>query len=455
MVYWAQPRRPALAMPIRPLIATLALVCALIAVPTAAAAPGEVAVALRGQDPMAPRVIRTTDVAATLARLRARGDVRYAVPNVVAHAVGTPATEFIPNDPGRTGKPGGWRATQWYLDGPFSINAPAGWENLIRAGAPGARGVKVAILDSGVAYRPAPPRAASPDLPRSRFLAGYDFVANDRIPTDEYGHGTQVASILGAQTNNGIALAGIAYNVRMLPVRVLDRFGNGDATAIARGVRFAVQRGVKVINLSLEFPPEYTARDIPQLLAAFRYARRKGVLIVVAAGNSGIERIPYPGRSREVLAVGASTEHGCVADYSNTGSALGLVAPGGGSDGDYPDQGCDPTGPSGRGIVQMTLLGPRHTRLDLGSHIGTSMAAPMVSAAAAAVVASGVIGRNPSPAAITRRLERTARDLGPPGYDTRYGWGLLDLAAATAPKQPVPPPPVPEPVPEPAPATVQ
>lgn len=441
-------------MPFRRLI-TVALACALAAPAAAAAAPGEVAVAWRSHDPMAPTVLRTADVDATIARLRARGDVRYAVRNVVAHATDQPQQEppagFIPNDPGRVGAPGGWRATQWYLDGPFSINAPAGWENLIRAKVPGARGVTVAILDSGVAYRPAPPRAAAPDLPRSRFLAGYDFIAGDRLPTDEYGHGTQVASILGGQTNNGIALAGIAYNVRMLPVRVLDRFGNGDATTIARGVRYAVQRGARVINLSLEFPAEYTARDIPQLVAAFRYARRKGVLIVVAAGNSGLERVPYPGRSPDVLAVGATTEHGCVADYSNTGTALGLVAPGGGSDGDYPDPGCDPAGTSGRGIVQMTLTGARHTRVALGSHIGTSMAAPMVSAAAAAVIASGVIGRKPSPAAITRRLEHSARDLGPAGYDTRSGWGLLDLAAATAPKA-VKPVPVPVPAPAPAPA---
>lgn len=419
--------------------------------PAATTVPGEVVVDVRGDGTTVPEVIKTDDVSGTIAELRKRDDVRYAVPNAIAHAA--EATTYLPNDPGRVAKAAGWRATQWYLDGPFSINAPAGWANLIAAKAPGARGVKIAILDSGVAYRADPPRRASPELPRKRFLQGYDFIDNDTLPTDEFGHGTIVAAIMAAETNNARGMAGIAYNARILPVRVLDSEGNGDATAIARGVRFAVKHGAQVINLSLEFPAEYTASDIPQLLDALSFARKRGVTIVVASGNGGLQSVPYPGRASTVIAVGATTEHGCIADYSNGGPGLNLVAPGGGDDGEFADLGCDPGGTAGRGITQLTLVGENSIALGYASRDGTSMASPQVAAAAAAIIASGVIGRKPTPAAIQRRLEKTARDLGPIGYDTRYGNGLVDLAAATAPRVPTPvPAPAPTPTPAPAPA---
>lgn len=416
------------------LLAGLALMAATPAVSAQepATVPGEVVVDVLGDGTTEPQVIKTDDVPGTIADLRKRDDVRYAVPNAIAHAA--ELTPYLPNDPGRVAKAAGWRATQWYLDGPFSINAPAGWANLIAAKAPGAKNVKIAILDSGVAYRADPPRSASPELPRTRFLQGYDFVDGDTLATDEFGHGTIVASIMAAETNNARGMAGIAYNARLLPVRVLDRDGNGDATDIARGVRFAVKRGAKVINLSLEFPPEYTASDIPQLLDALSFARKRGVTTVVASGNGGMDSLPYPGRANTVIAVGASTEHGCVADYSNGGPGLNLVAPGGGSDGEFADAGCDPAGTSGRGITQLTLVGQNAITLGYASRDGTSMASPQVAATAAAIIASGVIGRKPTPAAVQRRLEKTARDLGPKGYDTRYGYGLVDLAAATAPR---------------------
>lgn len=386
-----------------------------------------------------PEIISTADVDATIAELRARPDVRYAVRNV--HASATQAAKFIPNDPGRAGEAGGWRKTQWYLSGSASINAPAGWANLIAAGQPGARGVKIAILDSGVAYKAAPPRPASAELPRARFLQGYDFIDNDSSPTDEFGHGTMVAALVAGETGNKLGLAGIAYNARIIPVRVLDSEGTGDATTIARGIRYAVKKGAQLINLSLEFPEQYTARDIPQLIDALRFARNRGVTTIVASGNSGLTRVPYPGRATTVIAVGATTEHQCIADYSNGGTALDLVAPGGGADGEFPDAGCVPEKASGRGITQLTLIGDSLTRLGLASRDGTSMAAPMVVGVAAGIIASGVIGKRPSPSAIKSRLQKTARDLGPTGFDTRYGHGLVDFAAATAPVVSVPVPP--------------
>ncbi len=215
-------------------------------------------------------------------------------------------------------------------------------------------------------------------------------------------------------------------------MRVLDTEGLGDATTIAKGIRYAVKRGAQVINLSLEFPAEYSSRDIPQVIDALKYARKRGVTIVVASGNEGLTSIPYPGRSSTVIAVGATTERGCAADYSNGGAGLDLVAPGGGDDGEWPDATCSPATPGGRGITQLTLVGASKSTLALSSRDGTSMAAPQVSAAAAAVIASGVIGPNPTPAQVQRRLEKTARDLGPAGYDERYGNGLVDIGAATS-----------------------
>jgi serine protease len=135
-----------------------------------------------------------------------------------------------------------------------------------------------------------------------------------------------------------------------------------------------------------------------------------------------------------VLSVGAVTEHGCQARYSNGGAALDLVAPGGGRDAAVAgDPNCRPAEPRGRDIRAMTFTaGVRHFGLPPG-YFGTSMAAPHVSATAALVIASGVLGAAPAPEALEAHLETTARDLGRPGPDQRYGAGLVDAAAATAP----------------------
>ncbi len=101
-------------------------------------------------------------------------------------------------------------------------------------------------------------------------------------------------------------------------------------------MRFAVKHGAQVINLSLEFSPGVTASDIPELIEALRYAHRHGVLVVAAAGNEGHAALAYPARAPDVVSVGATTEHGCLAAYSNDGSGLTLVAPGGGADATCP-----------------------------------------------------------------------------------------------------------------------
>jgi serine protease len=202
-----------------------------------------------------------------------------------------------------------------------------------------------------------------------------------------------------------------------------------------------------VINLSFEFDDGFrqvTAAEIPDILAALRFARRRGVLVVAAAGNQSRQSIAYPARHDTVIGVGATTEHGCKADYSNTGRGLDITAPGGGAD-DTEDISC-PQGvdPHGRDIFQVTypwasaLGAPRSAasfrRFGLPSgFVGTSMAAPHVAAASALVIASGVLGPDPKPGDVAARLQATAVDLGLPGPDEAYGAGRLDAAVATTP----------------------
>ena len=187
-----------------------------------------------------------------------------------------------------------------------------------------------------------------------------------------------------------------------------------------------------MINLSLNFAPNITEQQIPEIVDAIRYAHERGTLIVAGAGNTSRRRVTYPARDDEVVAVGATTEHGCLASYSNYGTGLDLVAPGGGRDANITNQRACRPGRRGSPIYQITLDERSRTHFELTGFIGTSMASPHVAATAALVVASGVVGENPSPAAIEARLEQTTRDLGRPGPDRLYGAGLVDAAATTA-----------------------
>ena len=345
---------------------------------------------------------------------------------------------LIPNDtgiPGMGGAVGDWQSAQWNFTGPFGVQAPQAWANAAADGAPGGKGVVVAVLDTGVAYLHRGPFRRSPDFSRWGFVQGYDFVNHTPYATDRNGHGTFVAGTIAEATDNHYGLTGLAFAAQIMPVRVLNSEGEGDATTIAEGVRYAVNHGARVINLSLEFSSDVRARDIPQLMAALRYAYRKDVVVVAAAGNEGHAAIAYPARAPHVIAVGATTEHGCLANYSNDGSGLTLVAPGGGADADLPgDPNCHPEDPSGRDVFQMTFTGssPRVFGFPDG-YEGTSMATPHVAATIALMLAAHVLGRRPTVAQITRRLRTSARKLGGAGDAGLYGAGLLDAAAATAP----------------------
>ncbi len=401
-----------------------------------AAAPGPRTSA--GTVALAPGV----SVRAAIARLRRSRGVLWAVPDYIAHAAQAPAAPapgLIPNDPGRVGTPGGWAELQWNFAGPFGVNAPAAWANLATAGRPGGLGVTVAVLDTGVAYADHGRFRRSPDFSAHQFVRGYDFIDRTAHPDDHNGHGTHIAGTIAEKTNNGIGLTGLAYGARIMPVRVLDSHGDGDAVAIAAGVIFAVKHHAQVINMSFEFSSDVTAASVPELTAAIAYAHDHGILVVGAAGNEGSDQIAYPARARYVLAVGSTTEHGCLSDFSNDGHQLGLVAPGGGADAATvtDDPNCTSQGTAGRNVYQETFLGSSARVFGLPSgYEGTSMSTPHVSATAALVIASGVLGPHPSPEQLAARLERTARPLGTPADAVHYGAGLLDAGAATAPGGP-------------------
>jgi serine protease len=414
-------------MPIRPLLVAIGALVALLsaAFPAAAAdyVPGEVVV--KYEDGKRARVHQIRDgdsVRKTIAELRDDPRLKYAVPNHIAHASQT----FFPNDPGFR--------RQWNLSEPAGIGMPEAWSLAAAAGAPGGKGVLVAVLDSGVAYERYKRYRRAPDLRKRTFVRGYDFIDRDRHPNDVFGHGTHVAGTIAQATNNREGAAGIAYEARIMPLRVLDSAGSGDSVAIAKAIRYAARRKADIINLSLEFELDVVPSEIPEILAAIRFAHRRGALIVAAAGNGFGRRVAYPARADQVIAVGATTRSGCRSDYSNGGPDLDLVAPGGGVDAEPRiSQELDVCKPNSATdwIFQETFRGRSVQKFGLPrGYEGTSMAAPHVSGIAALVLATGMLGPNPSPDALQNHIEATARDLGRPGFDGRYGHGLADAARA-------------------------
>jgi serine protease len=373
--------------------------------------------------------------------------VEYAVPNYIATASASAEepVAIIPNDPGpitgTPGPPGGWVTKQWNFlpwEGvatpllpisPGGIDAAGAWRHLEEVGHPGAAGVTVAVLDTGIAYRAKGSRfRRSPDFSSGQFVKGFDFVDNDALPLDENGHGTHVAGTIAEKTNNGIGLTGLAFRAKLMPVRVLDAHGRGQADRIAKGIRFAVANGANVVNMSFNFGCN---REVPGVDEALRQAYRRGVIAVASIGNLGSEAcVAPPATGPHVIGVGGSTEGGCLGNYSLAGKGVDVIAPGGGS----PAAGCPSV--SAGAIFQVTLThGDARHFGEPSDYIGTSMAAAHVSGLAAMVLASRTIDakakKKGKVAAVTQRLRETARDLGLPS--TRQGAGLIDAARATSP----------------------
>lgn len=248
-------------------------------------------------------------------------------------------------------------------------------------------GVVVAVLDTGV-------DASHPDL-QGALVAGKNAIGGDgSAPTwDGNGHGTHVAGTIAARANNGKGIAGLAPGSKVMPVKVLDANGAGWASDVAAGIRWAVDHGADVLNLSLSGPASSTMQP------AIEYAVSKRVTVVAAAGNSGANSSGYPGAYPGVISVSALARPGSsLASFSNRGSGVDIAAPG---------QSILSTVPGG-----------------YSSYSGTSMAAPHVAAAAALVLA-----KNPT-ANLHSLLAKTATDLGAAGYDSTFAYGRLNLLSA-------------------------
>jgi serine protease len=384
-----------------------------------------------------------------LAKREAKAPVRGSLPNYIARASGTPAVgkRFVPDDEGRSNVLGGWQKLQWNFDPRAGVSAPGAWGDLIADGRPGASGVTIAVIDTGVAFENWGRYRKSPDFGATKFVDPCDLVAghiesngscSSTNAIDADGHGTFVAGEIAESTNNKIGLTGLAYGANIMPVRVLGDQGLGSQAAVATGIRYAVDHGAQVINLSLEFDG-LGAKQIPGVISAIAYARSKNVTVVGAAGNDGRRGLDEPAADPDVISVGSTTYDLCLAQYSNWGTAMDLVAPGGNDDAAFKQKDCHPKRnlPS---VFQMDISDQQsYKQFKLVSMFGTSMSTPEVSAAAAMVIASGVLGADPTPKQILDRLEATARPLDGMKPNKYYGHGLLDITSATRPGGPMKP----------------
>jgi serine protease len=362
------------------------------------------------------RIPRNKTVEEMVAIYSKNPNVEYAEQNFIATAL------MVPNDT--------YYSYQWHLRTPAhgGINMEAAWN--IQTGSPD---VIVAVIDTGVAYENYAEGSRrfkkyyylAPDLANTLFVAGHDFVNNDDHPNDDEGHGTHVTGTIAQSTNNNMGVAGIAFNTSIMPVKVLNSFGSGSYTDIADGIYFAADNGADVINMSLGGgSPSTTLED------AVAYAYSMGVTIVCAAGNNSGPVLSYPAAyNTYCIAVGATRYDQTLSYYSSYGSGLDLVAPGGDI---YIDQNGD--GYSD-GVLQQTF---GYNLNDWGYFFyqGTSMASPHVAGVAALLIANGNADTDgdgvSSPDEVRAALQGTATDLGAPGWDQIYGWGLLDAPAALA-----------------------
>jgi thermitase len=312
-----------------------------------------------------------------LADFRQDSRVVYAEPDYIASG------DFTPNDP--------YYASNQY--GPQKIQANLAWDITH-----GSSSVVVAVLDTGIASN-------HPDL-AGKVIAGYDFVNHDDDPSDDYGHGTHVAGIIGATTHNGTGVAGVGFDTRLLSVKVLNQNNSGYYSDIANGITYATDWGAKIINLSLGgTAPSQTLHD------AVIYARNHRALIVAAAGNNASSTPFYPAAYPESLGVGATTSTDERWSLSNYGDNVKVVAPG--------------------SSVYSTYWNA--SSLTYSYKSGTSMATPHVSGVTALMLA---VNSNLTDGDLISIIEQTADDLGDPGFDSYFGYGRVNAYRAVSAARP-------------------
>jgi serine protease len=346
--------------------------------------------------------------------LSQRPDVVLAEPNYVLHASRTVNDQYV--------------GYQWHYP---LINLPTAWD-INATGQP-----IVAVIDTGVLLN-------HPDL-QGRLVAGYDFISDasrardgngiDSNPNDAgdelFGgssfHGTHVAGTIAAATNNQIGVAGIAPTARIMPIRVLGVRG-GTSYDILQGVRFAAglpndsgsvpARRADVINLSLGGGSPSQAEQ-----SVYTLARTQGVIIIAAAGNDRTSAPSYPASYSGVVSVSAINIRRELASYSNFGSTIDVAAPGGDS-GDYNGDGYTDGVLSTAGDDSYGSVSFAYKYMS-----GTSMAAPHVAGVAALMKA---VNPNLTPDQFDTLLSsgQLTSELGAPGRDNIFGFGLIDAVKA-------------------------
>jgi thermitase len=326
------------------------------------------------------RLMRVSgDPAAVAARLSHTRGVRWAEPNLTVHALGAP------ND-------AQWRA----LYGVQRVGAPAFWDTHGLGAFPATGGVPVGIVDTGI-------DAGHEDLAGK--VAACGAAANGRVAdgecADSEGHGTHVAGTIAASANNRVGVAGVAFSSPLVICRALGGpDGSGTVADVAACIRWTHDHGAKVISMSLGGQSSHTLAEAAK--SAYARGGRNGSLLVAAAGNDGDGTIEYPAGLDQVVSVGAIDAADAVAPFSNENADVELAAPG-----------VD---------ILSTKLGGGYIR-----YSGTSMATPHVAGAAALLW-----GQAPTatPASVRRRLDAAVDDLGAPGRDSAFGYGVVDLAKA-------------------------
>ncbi|GLV46854.1 serine protease [Thermus sp. LT1-2-5] len=312
-----------------------------------------------------------------------RAGIQYAQPNYVYRPLRAPNDPYYPT------------FQKAYLDG--LVRLEAAWEVSTGRGCP----PLVAVLDTGIL-----PHA---DFQASKYLppgVQLDVADGDADPTDDSapdyrGHGLQVASVLGAETNNGKGMAGTTWGGYVVPIKVFYRNGGATTETVNKGVRLARSLGARILNLSVGGDAYDALLD-----AELAQARNEGRVLVAAAGNypnGNGGPVMFPASSASTLAVGAVDGFRQRPAFSAVGPELDLVAPG----------------------VDILVAGSQSTQYAKGS--GTSFASPIVAGVVALYMSKYASERHewPTPDQVYQCLTATAEDLGPSGRDDEYGFGLV------------------------------
>lgn len=342
------------------------------------------------------RVPSSASVYTVSASLNQNPLVDLAEPNYIRTA------NFIPNDP--------LYSYQWHLNNPMMQQT---WDQSLGSN------IIVAVFDTGISYRNSAEYALAPDLAETNFIPGYDFVNDDPYPDDDNRHGTHTAGIISQSTNNLLGAAGVAPDCILMPVKVLDETGSGSVADIVDAVYFAVNNGVQIINMSYGFVTSPSASEEE----AIDYAVSQGIAIICSAGNESTSEPHYPSSYESTICVTASRyDHSFADSYSNYGPDVDICAPGGDLDEDLNGDG------NPDGIYQQTHNGTDFKNFDFYFAEGTSCSAAFVSGVAALILSRAA--RPLTPLELREILQDTATDLGEPGWDQFYGWGLINPLTA-------------------------